>query len=81
MIYDNYLNNERMNKPKTKNKATYDSNFNIRIICRAWHGLVLRDISLIPLWYRCPLVQLEFQQIKLTSEMIIQVCVSDFSFI
>ena len=53
-----------MNKPKTENKATYDSNFNIWILCRAWHGLVLRDISPIPLRYRSPLVQLEFDTFK-----------------
>ena len=40
-----------MSNPKIENKATYDSNFNIRILYRAWLGLVLRDISPIPLWY------------------------------
>ena len=61
-----------MNKPKTENKTTYDSKFNIRILCCAWHGLVLKDISPIPLRYQSPLVLLEFQQIELTSKMAIQ---------
>ena len=66
-----------MNKPKTENKAMYDSDFSIQILCRAWHRLVLREISPIPLWYRSHLVQLEFKQIKLTTEMAIEefVCV------